>query len=195
MLGWDHCDWPKRGSCSISGSATSSPTAGWECFSITVALGRLGGHDDPRISSPHYSRQWLGRVATSAKLTPHSQWSAGLLHLTPDSPPARTVTLQVRWSGVQWQLPPLTNAEDWHTMSQPVDENLCGTLSVAVFWRSQAGPVPLSEQPRVLGSFMSDLQRACHPSRLSCESGPLPQEEAIRCQNNPVAVELGSHQS
>ncbi|MEH8226675.1 hypothetical protein [Aeromonas veronii] len=35
------------------------------------------------LALSHYSRQWLGRVATSAKLTPHSQWSA--LAAAPDT--------------------------------------------------------------------------------------------------------------
>ena len=129
------------------------------------------------LALSHVSRQWLGRVATSAKLTPTRSGQRWLLHLTPDSPPARTVTLQVRWSGVQWQLLSLTNAEDWHTMSQPVDE-ICVDPKRRCFWRSQAGAVPLSEQPRVLGSFMSDLQRACIHHGYRVESDPLPQEEA-----------------
>ncbi len=62
-------------------------------------------------------------------------------------------------------------------MSQPVDE-ICVDPKRRCFWRSQAGPVPLSEQPRVLGSFMSDLQRACIHHGYRVESGPLPQEEA-----------------
>ena len=44
----------------------------------------------------HFSRQWLGLVAAKAKLQPTRQGERWLLHLTPDSPPARTVTLQVR---------------------------------------------------------------------------------------------------
>ncbi|WP_429209070.1 hypothetical protein, partial [Aeromonas veronii] len=112
------------------------------------------------LALSHYSRQWLGRVATSAKLTPTRSSQRWLLHLTPDSPPARTVTLQVRWSGVQWQLLSLTNAEDWHTMSQPRDE-ICIDPKRNCFWHCQAGPVPLTEQPRVLASFLADLQRIC----------------------------------
>ena len=128
------------------------------------------------LALSHYSRQWLGRVATSAKLTPTRSGQRWLLHLTPDSPPARTVTLQVRWSGVQWQLLSLTNAEDWHTMSQPVDE-ICIDPKRSCFWRSQAGPVSLSEQPRVLASFLADLQRTCTNHGYRVESDPLPQEE------------------
>ena len=133
------------------------------------------------LALSHYSRQWLGRVATSAKLTPTRSGQRWLLHLTPDSPHIRTVTLQVRWSGVQWQLLSLTNAEDWHTMSQPVDE-ICIDPTRRCFWRSQAGPVPLSEQPRVLGSFLSDLQRVCIHLGYRVESDPLPPEETHDAQ-------------
>ncbi|HEH9432825.1 hypothetical protein NUK31_16805 [Aeromonas caviae] len=125
----------------------------------------------------HTSRQWLGLVVAKAKLQPTRRGERWLLHLAPGNPNARTVTLHLRWSGVQWQLLSLTNAEDWHTMSQPVDE-ICVDPKRRCFWRSQAGPVPLSEQPRVLGSFMSDLQRACIHHGYRVESDPLPQEEA-----------------
>ncbi|HHQ4763137.1 hypothetical protein ACEUD2_03090 [Aeromonas veronii] len=129
----------------------------------------------------HISRQWLGLVAANAKLQPTRQGERWLLHLTPDSPPARTVTLQVRWSGVQWQLLSLTNAEDWRTMSHPVDE-ICMDPKRRCFWRSQAGPVSLSEQPRVLASFLADLQRTCIHHGYRVESDPLPQEEANYAQ-------------
>ncbi|MEV3829787.1 hypothetical protein RI534_11105, partial [Aeromonas allosaccharophila] len=95
---------------------------------------------------------------------------------TPDSPHARTVTLHLRWSGVQWQLLSLTNAEDWRTMSQPIDE-ICVDPTRHCFWRSQAGPVSLTEQPRVLASFLADLQRTCTNHGYRVESDPLPQEE------------------
>ncbi|HHQ4702532.1 TPA: hypothetical protein ACSP3G_000922 [Aeromonas hydrophila] len=133
------------------------------------------------LAISHYTRQWLGRVATSSKLTPIRSGQRWLLHLTPESPLARTVTLQVRWSGMQWQLFSLTNAEDWRTMSQPVDE-ICVDPTRRCFWRCQAGPVPLSKLPRVLGSFLSDLQRTCIHSGFSVESDPLPQEEAPDAQ-------------
>ncbi|MFS1161064.1 hypothetical protein ACLKQF_00525 [Aeromonas salmonicida] len=81
-----------------------------------------------------------------------------------------------RWSDVQWQLLSITNAEDWHTMSQPVDE-ICVDPTRRCFWRCQAGPVPLFEQPRVLGSFLSDLQRICIHHGYRVESDPLSQEE------------------
>ena len=128
------------------------------------------------LALSHYSRQWLGRVATSAKLTPTRSGQRWLLHLTPDSPPARTVTLQVRWSGVQWQLLSLTNAEDWHTMSQPRDE-ICIDPKRSCFWHCKAGPVPLTEQPRVLASFLADLQRICINRGYRVESDPIQQQE------------------
>ncbi|SIR13852.1 hypothetical protein [Aeromonas hydrophila] len=129
----------------------------------------------------HTSHQWLGLVAAKAKLQPTRQGERWLLHLTPCSPHARTVTLHLRWAGVQWQLLSLTNAEDWRTMSQPIDE-ICVDPTRCCFWRSQAGPVPLSEQPRVLGRFLSDLQRACIHHGYCVESDPLPQEEAHDAQ-------------
>lgn len=129
----------------------------------------------------HYSRQWLGLVAAKAKLLPTHQGERWLLPLTPDSPHARTVTLHLRWSGVQWQLRSLTNADDWRTMSQPVDE-ICVDPTRRCFWRCQAGPVPLSEQPRVLASFLADLQRICTQRGYRVESDLLPQKEAHDAQ-------------
>ena len=128
------------------------------------------------LALSHYSRQWLGLVAAKAKLTPAQSGERWLLHLTPDSPHARTVTLQVRWSGTQWQLLSLTNAEDWHTMSQPVDE-ICVDPSRSCFWRAQAGSVPLTEQSRVLASFLTDLQRICIHRGFSVASDPIHNEE------------------
>ena len=128
------------------------------------------------LALSHYTRQWLGRVATSAKLTPTRSGQRWLLHLTPDSPHIRTVTLQVRWSGVQWQLLSLTNAEDWHTMSQPRDE-ICIDPKRSCFWRCQAGPVSLTDQPRVLASFLTDLQRICIHRGYRVESDPIEQQE------------------
>lgn len=121
------------------------------------------------------SRQWLGLVQ------PTRQDEHWLLHLTPDSPHVRSVTLHLRWSGVQWQLLSLSNAEDWRTMSQPVDE-ICVDPKHRCFWRCQTGPVPLSEQPRVLGSFLADLQRTCIHHGYRVESDPLPPEEAHDAQ-------------
>ncbi|MFQ2714232.1 hypothetical protein ACK3YJ_04975 [Aeromonas caviae] len=129
----------------------------------------------------HTSRKWLGLVTAKAKLQPTRQGERWLLHLTPDGPHARTVTLHLRWAGVQWQLLSLTNAEDWRTMSQPVDE-ICVDPKRQCFWCCQAGPVPHSEQPRVLGSFLSDLQRTCTNHGYRVESDPLPQEEAHDAQ-------------
>ncbi|HEH9428946.1 TPA: hypothetical protein SIA32_004261 [Aeromonas sobria] len=128
------------------------------------------------LALSHYSRQWLGRVATSAKLTPTRSGQRWLLHLTPDNPQARTITLQVLWSGVQWQLLSLTNAEDWCTMSQPRDE-ICIDPERRYFWRCQAGPVPLNEQPRVLANFLADLQRTCINRGYRVESDPIQQQE------------------
>lgn len=128
------------------------------------------------LAISHYTRQWLGRVATSAKLTPIRSGQRWLLHLTPESPLARTVTLQVRWSGMQWQLLSLTNADDWHTMSQPVDE-ICIDPKRSCFWHCQAGPVPLTEQPRVLASFLADLQRICIHRGYAVASDPIPDKE------------------
>ena len=79
--------------------------------------------------------------------------------------------------GGRWQLLSLTNAEDWRTMSQPVDE-ICVDPKRRCFWRSQTGPVSLTDQPRVLGNFLSDLQRTCIHHGCRVESDPLPQEEA-----------------
>ena len=128
------------------------------------------------LALSHYSRQWLGQVAANAKITPTSSGQRWLLHLTPDSPHIRTVTLQVRWSGVQWQLLSLTNAEDWHTMSQPRDE-ICIDPKRSCFWRCQAGPVSLTDQPRVLASFLTDLQRICIHRGYRVESDPIEQQE------------------
>jgi len=128
------------------------------------------------LALSHYTRQWLGRVATSAKLTPTHSGQRWLLHLTPESPLARTVTLQVRWSEGQWQLLSLTNAEEWHTMSQSVDE-ICIDPQRSCFWHCQAGPVPLTERPRVLASFLVDLQRICIHHGYAVASDPIPDKE------------------
>ncbi len=44
------------------------------------------------LALSHYSRQWLGLIAAHAKLTPTRSGQRWLLHLTPESPLARTVT-------------------------------------------------------------------------------------------------------
>ncbi|MDL5384989.1 hypothetical protein ACTG2N_07650 [Aeromonas hydrophila] len=129
------------------------------------------------LALSHYTRQWLGHVAASAKLTPTHSGQRWLLHLTPDSPQVRTVTLQVRWSGGQWQLLTLTNAEDWHTMSQSRDE-ICIDPKRRCFWRCQAGPVPLTEQPRVLASFLANLQRICTNRGYDVESDSIADKES-----------------
>lgn len=128
------------------------------------------------LALSHYSRQWLGQIAANAKITPTRIGQRWLLHLTPVSPQASTVTLQVRWSGAQWQLLTISNADDWRTMSQSRDE-ICIDPKRRCFWRSQAGPVPLTEQPRVLASFLADLQRTCINRGYRVESDPIQQQE------------------
>ena len=125
------------------------------------------------LALSHYSRQWLGQIAANAKTTPTRIGQRWLLHLTPVSPQASTVTLQVRWSGAQWQLLTISNADDWRTMSQSRDE-ICIDPKRSCFWRCQAGPVPLTEQPRVLASFLADLQRICIHRGYRVESDPIP---------------------
>ncbi|BDA19164.1 hypothetical protein KAM348_11760 [Aeromonas caviae] len=134
------------------------------------------------LALSHYSRQWLELVAAKARLQPVHSGKHWLLHITPDSPHVRTVTLQVRWSGVQWQLLTISNADDWRTMNQPVNE-ICVDPKRRCFWHCQAGPVPLTEQPRVLASFLADLQRICIHRGFTVESDPLPHEEGADDQN------------
>ena len=104
------------------------------------------------LALSHYSRQWLGQVAANAKITPTRSGQRWLLHLTPGSQQASTVTLQVRWSGVQWQLLSLTNAEDWRTMSQPVDE-ICIDPRAAVFGVARRGPSRSLSSPVYWAAF------------------------------------------
>lgn len=61
-------------------------------------------------------------------------------------------------------------------MSQPRDE-LCIDPERRCFWRFQAGPVPLNEQPRVLANFLADLQRICIHRGYAVESDPIPDKE------------------
>lgn len=68
-------------------------------------------------------------------------------------------------------------------MSQPVDE-ICVDPKHRCFWRCQAGPVSLTEQPRVLASFLAELQRTCTHHGYRVESDPLPQEEARDAQTS-----------
>ncbi|MNG14064.1 hypothetical protein D3C84_977910 [compost metagenome] len=77
---------------------------------------------------------------------------------------------------MQWQLLSLTNAEDWQTMNQPRDE-ICIDPKRNCFWHCQAGPVPLTEQHRVLASFLADLQRICIHRGYAVESDPTPDKE------------------
>lgn len=119
-----------------------------------------------------YSRQWLGLIAASAGIQPCNTGERWLLHLTPSYPGARTITVQIRWHGTHWQLLSISNAGDWPSMSQPVDE-ICIDPERRYFWRCQAGPVPLTEQPRVLASFLVDLQRCCTNRGFAVERDPL----------------------
>lgn len=128
------------------------------------------------LALSHYSRQWLGQVAAKAKIQPLHNGERWLLRITPDNPHTRTIILQVRWSGGQWQLLTISNADDWQTMSQPRDE-ICIDPKRSCFWRCQAGPVPLNEQPRVLASFLSDLQCICIHRGYAVESDPIPDKE------------------
>ncbi|RCE13550.1 hypothetical protein [Aeromonas caviae] len=128
-----------------------------------------------------YSRQWLGLIAASAGIHPQCNGERWLLHLTPNYPGARTITVQIRWHSTHWQMLSINNAGDWPTMSQFVDE-ICVDPRRSCFWRCQAGPVSLTEQPRVLASFLADLQRTCTHHGYRVESDPLPQEEAHDAQ-------------
>lgn len=121
------------------------------------------------LALSHYSRQWLRLIAASAGIHPEHNGERWLLHLTPSYPGAKTITAQIRWHCPHWQLLSISNAEDWHTMSQPVDE-ICIDPRRSCFWRCQAGPVPLTEQPRVLASFLADLQRSCTNRGFTVES-------------------------
>ncbi|MFM4802807.1 hypothetical protein [Aeromonas bivalvium] len=109
---------------------------------------------------PPYTRQWLGLIAASAGIHPHHDGERWLLHLTPSYPGAKTITAQIRWHSAHWQLLSISNAGDWSSMSQVVDE-ICIDPSRRCFWRCQAGPVTLTERPRVLASFLADMQRVC----------------------------------
>ncbi|WP_349918585.1 hypothetical protein [Aeromonas veronii] len=130
------------------------------------------------LALSHYSRQWLRQIATNAKLTPNRNGQRWLLHLTPDSPQARTITVQIRWSNPNWQLLSVTNAGDWPDMNQAVDE-ICFDSKRRSYWRCQAGPVSPLEQIQVLARFMADLQRSCTNHGFTVESGPLPHEERV----------------
>ncbi|WP_217700647.1 hypothetical protein [Edwardsiella tarda] len=61
-------------------------------------------------------------------------------------------------------------------MSQPRDE-ICIDPKRRGFWRCQAGPIPLTEQPRILASFLTDLQRTCINRGYRVESDPIPDKE------------------
>ncbi len=57
-------------------------------------------------------------------------------------------------------------------MSQPSYE-ICIDPERRCFWRCQAGPVPLNEQPLVLGNFLNNLQRICTHRGLTVVTDPL----------------------
>lgn len=119
-----------------------------------------------------YSRQWIAFIADSAGIHPHRDGERWLLHLTPSYSGARTITAQIRWHGTHWQLLSITNAGDWSTMSQQVNE-ICVDPKRSCFWRCHAGPVTLTEQPRVLASFLADLQRICTNRGYTVEREPI----------------------
>lgn len=118
-----------------------------------------------------YSRQWLGLIAASAGIHPEHNAERWLLHLTPSYPGAKTITAQICWHGTHWQLLSITNAGDWPTMNQPVDEIFFDSQRQC-YWRCQAGPVSLLEQTQVLARFMAVLQRTCtnHGFTVECDS-------------------------
>lgn len=107
-----------------------------------------------------YSRQWLGLIAASAGIHPHRDGERWLLHLTPSYPGSKTITAQIRWHSTHWQLFSISNAGDWPSMSQPVDEIYIDPKH-SCFWRCQAGPVSPQKQTQVLARFVVDLQRSC----------------------------------
>lgn len=120
-----------------------------------------------------YSRQWLGLIAASTGICPYHDGERWLLHLTPSYPGAKTITAQIRWHSTHWQLLSISNAGDWSSMSQVVDE-ICIDPSRRCFWRCQAGPVTITERPRVLSNFLADLQRICTNHGFAVECDPLP---------------------
>ena len=63
-----------------------------------------------------------------------------------------------------------------HDQGQPVDE-ICIDPKRSCFWRCQAGPVPLTDQPRVLANFLADLQRICIHRGYAVASDPIPDKE------------------
>lgn len=119
-----------------------------------------------------YSRQWLGLIAASAGIHTHHDGERWLLHLTPSYPGARTISMQIRWHSTHWQLLSISNAGDWPSMSELVDE-ICVNPKRSCFWRCQAGPVTLTELPRVLANFLADLQRSCTNRGFAVERDPL----------------------
>lgn len=54
------------------------------------------------------------------------------------------------------------------------------------FWRCQARPVPLTEQPRVQACLLTDLQRTCSNPDYTVKSDPIPPEGGTQ----PITVDL-----
>lgn len=129
------------------------------------------------LSPAHH--QWVVWVATRGKVKPTHDGESWLLHITPALAGARTVTLRIRWSGTDWQLITVSNAEDWHTHSPFIDE-LCFDSQRGCFWRCQAGPVSTMAQESILADFLGNLQRLCTHHRYTVES-----EEIAPCPNKP----------
>ncbi|WP_323083276.1 MULTISPECIES: hypothetical protein [Aeromonas] len=119
-----------------------------------------------------YSRQWLGLIAASAGIHPQRSGERWLLHLTPSYPGAKTITAQIRWHSTHWQLLSISNAGDWPSMSELVDE-ICFDSKRHCYWRCQAGPVSPQEQTQVLARFVADLQRSCTNRGFAVERDPL----------------------
>lgn len=119
-----------------------------------------------------YSRQWLGLIAASAGIHLQHDGERWLLYLTPSYPGARTITAQIRWHATHWQLLSISNAGDWPSMIQPVDE-ICFDSRSRSYWRCQTGPVSPLEQTQVLARYMADLQRSCTNRGFTVESEPL----------------------
>lgn len=118
------------------------------------------------------SRHWLSLMADNAALHPTQSGERWLLHLTPDTPHAKTTTMQLRWSGTHWQLLSISNAGDWPCMNRPIEE-LSFDSEHNRFWYCQGGPVTAQVQPHVLTNFLTELRRTCLHDGFTVESDPL----------------------
>ena len=74
-------------------------------------------------------------------------------------------------------------------MSQSRGMRSVSTLNAVVSGVVQEGPVSLTEQPRVLASFLTDLQRICIHRGYAVESDPIANRR-IRMINAMIAIEL-----